>query len=117
MTKRVKYTAIKKEWKLINPHLLRPWSTCKIWFEISYANSAGTPILIDLAKFLLWDLLLSLEFSTTSNTHAARENLPRLVDSKMEGVPTKILGRGTEKGAVKEHLNPLSYHSTSKFTI
>ena len=38
------------------------------------ANSAGTPLLIDLAKFLLWDFLLSLEFSTTSNTHTAREN-------------------------------------------
>ena len=59
------------------------------------ANSAGTPLLIDLAKFLLWEFLLSLEFSTTSNTHAARENLPRLVDSKMEGVPTNIPGRAT----------------------
>ena len=36
MTKRVKYTAICKEWKLINLHLLRPWSTCKVW--ISYAD-------------------------------------------------------------------------------
>ena len=30
MTKRVKYTAICKEWKLIDLHLLRPWSTCKV---------------------------------------------------------------------------------------
>ena len=32
MTKRVKYTAICKEWKLINFHLLRPRSTCKFEF-------------------------------------------------------------------------------------
>ena len=36
MTKRVKCTAICKEWKLINLHLLRPWSTCKVW--ISYVE-------------------------------------------------------------------------------
>ena len=36
MTKRVKCTVICKEWKLINLHLLRPWSTCKVW--ISYAD-------------------------------------------------------------------------------
>ena len=36
MTKIVKYTAICKEWKLISLHLLRPWSTCKVW--ISYAD-------------------------------------------------------------------------------
>ena len=36
MTKRVKYTAICKEWKLIDLHLLRPWSTCKVL--ISYAD-------------------------------------------------------------------------------
>ena len=38
MTKSIRYTAIWKEWKLINPHLLRAWSTCKIWFEVSYAD-------------------------------------------------------------------------------
>ena len=38
MIKRVKHTAIWKEWKLINPHLLRPWSSCKVWHEISYAD-------------------------------------------------------------------------------
>ena len=32
MTKRVKYTAVCKEWKLIKFHLLRPWSTCKFEF-------------------------------------------------------------------------------------
>ena len=36
MTKRVKYTAICKERKLINLHLLRPWSNFKVW--ISYAD-------------------------------------------------------------------------------
>ena len=36
MTKGVKYTTICQEWKSINPHLLRPWSSCKVW--ISYAD-------------------------------------------------------------------------------
>ena len=36
MTKRIKYTAICKEWKLVNLPLLRPRSTCKVW--ISYAD-------------------------------------------------------------------------------
>ena len=36
MTKRVKYTTICKEWKSINPHLLRPWSSCNV--GISYAD-------------------------------------------------------------------------------
>ena len=44
MTKRVKYTEIWKEWKLIYPHLLRPWSTCKIWFEISYADFVSSAV-------------------------------------------------------------------------
>ena len=35
MTKRVKYTTICKEWKLINTHLC-PWRTWKVW--ISYAD-------------------------------------------------------------------------------
>ena len=44
MTKRVKSTAIWKEWKLINPHPLRPWSTCKVWLEISYADFVSSAI-------------------------------------------------------------------------
>ena len=40
MTKRVKYTAICKGWKLINLHLLCPWSTCKVWISNADVSSA-----------------------------------------------------------------------------
>ena len=36
MTQRVKYATISSKWKLINLHLLRPWSTCKVC--ISYVD-------------------------------------------------------------------------------
>ena len=37
------YNAIWKEWR-INPHLLRPWSTSKIWLEISYADFVSSAV-------------------------------------------------------------------------
>ena len=44
MTKRVKYTAICKGWKLINPHLLRPRSE----------SDAFCALVLVVMEFLLW---------------------------------------------------------------
>ena len=55
MTKSVKYTAIWKEWK-INPHLLRRWSTCKVWLEISH------PDFVSCLPWASWSIMFVMRF-------------------------------------------------------